>query len=465
MTAKRGSRGGSMRHLLIVGVAFAGLAAAGACGGAGADAEGADSGGPPAGDDVRVDAGHAGDAADAVAAACQPAEWVVRLPGAEEFFGVGVAPTADCGLLVVADAFPGPGGRTDVAFVRLDREGRVVFERFFGGEGEDHAAGIVALPGGGFAVAGSTGSGVGAADDGFLLRLDAAGEVQGEALLFGGDGVDQFHAIAPASDGGLLLAGASNSESLQDFDVWVLRLDSALAVQWERRLVRPRWQKAAAVAATADGGAAVAGFVEEEGTSNYVRWVGRLEPSGHLAWQREYRYGRALAVSVLTDGDIVFAGQALDLAGCDRAPWVARFGPDGEERWERELGTTFGGGMALLPADARDDIRLVTFAYTGCAEPITFLPLSGPTLAGWVGAAGDGAVRVEHLFAPDGDRWETAVAAVDLPGGGLALVGSRVVPGTRASSLVVRRLVAPPTDGAEAGASAALHDPCPNPRR
>lgn len=58
-----------------------------------------------------------------------------------------------------------------------------------------------------------------------MLVLDARGSVLHERR-FGGEESDLAHAIAPAADGGFLVAGSTRSfNSSHDNDLYVLRLD------------------------------------------------------------------------------------------------------------------------------------------------------------------------------------------------------------------------------------------------
>ena len=110
--------------------------------------------------------------------------------------------TDDGGLLV---AFVSECCRraTDVALVRMDGDGNLLWSRAYGGPGVDSPQAIAQLADGGFLVTGahseSTGGGLGAS----VIRLDAAGHPVWQRALWS-TGLTVMRGVLPRPDGGLL---------------------------------------------------------------------------------------------------------------------------------------------------------------------------------------------------------------------------------------------------------------------
>jgi len=131
-------------------------------------------------------------------------------------------------------------GGLDYWVMKIDRDGKIVWQKSFGGNYNDELRSIIATTDGGYLLGGSsnsTASGtklqntLGQADY-WIVKLDKDGNEQWEKVV-GGAGDDQLYVVQTTQDGHYLLGGNSNSESGNDkrssnesgTDFWVLKLD------------------------------------------------------------------------------------------------------------------------------------------------------------------------------------------------------------------------------------------------
>jgi len=139
--------------------------------------------------------------------------------------------TGDNGLLVVGAAWSSTvGGAEDVWVAKLDAGGNVLWQRTYGGPSDDSV--ISALPrrdGAGVVIAGATSSFGAGGTDGWIFALDGGGEVLWQRT-FGGTGEDSVQSIQPTADGGYIVAGNSGSFGSSASQVWVLKLDASGAI-------------------------------------------------------------------------------------------------------------------------------------------------------------------------------------------------------------------------------------------
>jgi len=145
----------------------------------------------------------------------------------------------------------------------------------------DGASSIVALADGGFAVAGWTESKGAGSSDMWVLRLDEAGNVVWDHT-YGGAEDDVARSIVALADGGLAVAGYTQSKGAGDDDMWVLRLDEAGNVVWDKTFGGAKADMANSIVALADGGFAVAGRTYSKGAGNNDMWVLRLDEAGNV---------------------------------------------------------------------------------------------------------------------------------------------------------------------------------------
>ncbi|WP_232074256.1 hypothetical protein [Spirosoma aureum] len=182
----------------------------------------------------------------------------------------------------------------------------MVWQRVYGGTNSEEGLAIAATSDGNFISAGRTMSNDGDITgyhggpffgDFWVVKVTPTGKLLWRKAL-GGNSDDYANAITATSDGGCIVAGytdsnegdASGNHGASDF--WVVRLNSAGAIVWQKSFGGTRNDRAFSMAATADGGVVVAGFTnssDEEVTNNHGYrdfWAVKISGSGDLIWQR-----------------------------------------------------------------------------------------------------------------------------------------------------------------------------------
>lgn len=247
------------------------------------------------------------------------------------------------GGLVVAGATDSQGhGDFDGWVLRLDPRGEVVWDRTFGGARRDRIDAVRALPDGGFIVSGDTESAGDGPFDGWVIRLDADGDVVWEKT-YGGDGRDEARFIDSLSDGGFAVAGLTTSRGAADEDAWVLRLHSSGEVVWEATVGGAAADRALELRETADGGIVVVGITHSRGDPEDADALAfKLDREGQVVWERalgEEGEDSLWALWPLADGDVVAAGSTPRVGGEDPDAWLVTLDAAGEVLAEEICGT------------------------------------------------------------------------------------------------------------------------------
>jgi len=120
--------------------------------------------------------------------------------------------------------------------VRLSGSGEVVWDKLIGAPGETRLGeAIVALPDGGFAVAGSATRDLDKRSL-RLARLTSDGTLMWERS-YGGEQHDEATGLAATADGGFVLVGSTTAKrpgADGKTNVWILKLDRDGTVLWDR---------------------------------------------------------------------------------------------------------------------------------------------------------------------------------------------------------------------------------------
>ncbi|HVO15653.1 MAG TPA: FHA domain-containing protein [Alphaproteobacteria bacterium] len=206
------------------------------------------------------------------------------------------------------------------------------WERVIGGAEDDVGRAVAVTRDGGFVVAGSTGSkGAGNADL-WLVRLDAAGTVVWDKT-FGGDQDDAAYAL-DALDDGYIVAGGTVAASGKNRTAWLLRLDGIGTRLWEDTAGISDGYRA--VRRLANGGFVLAGTILDQDKRS--AWVVAVDAKGQNAKPFVHQKGQSSASDVQPVGDEFVAVGTLDSTGKGRPGlYVVKLDARLKPVWERNF--------------------------------------------------------------------------------------------------------------------------------
>ncbi len=284
--------------------------------------------------------------------------WQRTYGGPEDDWANEIAMLPDGGFIVAGWTESTGAGKEDAWLLRLDCFGTILWERTCGGGEDEKAIAVAVPPGGGFIVAGSTASKGAGKGDVWVLRLDPSGRLLWERT-YGGGGDDRAYDVPPLPGGGFLVAGRTESKGTGGNDAWLPRLDSSGNLLWERAFGGGEDDNASAVAALPGGGVMVAGNTESKGTGSWDAWILRLDARGALLWDRTLGnagFNWINAAAALSGGKILMAGVTFPAGERHMDAWLIRLGD------KSELGATPGaapnGRNTSPPSAARLPPRL-----------------------------------------------------------------------------------------------------------
>ena len=217
-----------------------------------------------------------------------------------------------------------------------------VWQKSYGGDDTDKAAGVVALENGDVAVVGSCKSFAANQSDICVTRVDAAGKTVWRKML-GGKNVDIAAGISRAADGSLLVVGTSRSFSAKrDRDIYVAKLSLDGRGIWQNTFGGERAEYGRAIAGTDDGGAVVAGETESFGNGYRDILIVKIDKEGKMLSEKLVggtKEELARGMTRTRDGNLVLVGsREVDRAG-DSDFFVLKMDQSGKKIWAR----TYGG--------------------------------------------------------------------------------------------------------------------------
>jgi len=196
------------------------------------------------------------------------------------YYGTSFQQTTDGGYVMAGYITPEIYQDCDTFVLKLDSSGNIEWQKKYGLSHSNSPRSIQQTADGGFIVGGDDGQG-----DAWIFKLDSYGNVEWEKKYDGcylGSCLEDVSEIQQTTDGGYIVAGETSSFGAGGSDVWVLKLNSAGGIIWQKTLGGSEWDRTSSVRETTDGGYIVAGTTPSFGAGSTDMWLMKLDANGEI---------------------------------------------------------------------------------------------------------------------------------------------------------------------------------------
>jgi len=269
-------------------------------------------------------------------------QWDKRFGGSSyELFG-SIRQVADGGFIISGSSFSGADGDKSEAsqggwdfwIVRTDATGNKLWDKRFGGTGDEFSTSLEVTVDGDYLVAGYSNSGISGdksevgrgSTDYWVVKVNDAGVKLWDKTL-GGNYNDWLFAISLTDDGGYIFGGQSFSEATGDkttpnhdpapsgSDRWIVKTDSDGNKLWDRTIGGMATDDLSRIARTSDGGyllsgesySQIGGDKTEANLGPEQTWVVKTDSLGLVLWDKTiFTDGHDEAGSAIPYGDDCF---------------------------------------------------------------------------------------------------------------------------------------------------------------
>jgi hypothetical protein len=336
-------------------------------------------------------------------------EWDKVFVGNQDAILTSMVKTPDGGYIlgghtasgIAGDKTTASKGSSDYWIVKLNQDGKKVWDRTYGGRSWDFLSTLISTPDGGYLLGGSSWSGAGedktAASRGYedywIIKVDTIGNKEWDKT-FGGNGTDLLTSLVAAPGGGYLLGGHSTSgaggdksnPSLEDTDYWIVKVNADGSKAWDKTLGGSGEDRLTAMVLLADGNYLLGGSSDsgtggfksapKKGAQDY--WIVKVNANGNQIWDKTYGgHSSDYLSSMITtaDGGFLLGGDSGSEGDTDKSEarrglswddyWVVKLKADGTKEWDKTFGGSGWDRLTSLLETANGSFLLGGYSYSG----------------------------------------------------------------------------------------------------
>ena len=191
--------------------------------------------------------------------------------------GQSVRQTSDGGYIVAGFTNSFGNGSYDVYLVKTNAGGDTLWTRTYGGTSEDEGRSVQQTSDGGYIVAGYTGS-FGNLYQVYLIKTNVSGDTLW-TRTYGGTSTDRGNSVRQTSDGGYIVAGYTSSFG-NGGQVYLIKINALGDTLWTRTYGGANDDYGWSVQQTTDGGYIMAGATNSFGNGSYDVYLIKTDANG-----------------------------------------------------------------------------------------------------------------------------------------------------------------------------------------
>lgn len=267
-------------------------------------------------------------------------QWSKLYSGYPLLHPVKIVETHDKNILVTGIVAEGDSVPHKIWLIKIDREGRILWEKLYSGKGDAYVTDIVETFDRGLVVAGYTAPNTDDFPDWYIMKLDSLGNFVWDrsfgspyddralsvdqmfdstlivvgyiSYSYGGNkkaslskftpsGQDIWYndlklgdwssatSVVATSDSAFVVSVEIKKEELINFDIKIMKMTTNGDTIWTQSLKKPLWTQPVSIIETFDEGYALAYTSKSDGVFNTNVAVLKLNPFGHIAWEKVFK--------------------------------------------------------------------------------------------------------------------------------------------------------------------------------
>ena len=246
-------------------------------------------------------------------------------------WGKCIKQTSDGGYIILGTIMSSKNGEGDVWLIKLDTNGKIKWQKTFGGDWVDWGEYVQQTKDGGYIITARTHSFGADGYNAWLIKTDENGNMIWNRT-FGGNKDDIGKCVQQTSDGGFIIAGGIQFEDDRGGDAWLIKTNENGEEIWNRTFGGDKTDWADSVQQTSDGGYILTGGTQSYGAGSYDLWLIKTDKEGRKIWDRTYGgndWDEGNSVQQTSDGGYIITGFTYSFCSDGNDVWLLKTDENG----------------------------------------------------------------------------------------------------------------------------------------
>ncbi len=258
---------------------------------------------------------------------------------------------------------------TDFYFAEIDINGNFIREKTFGDALDDEANCVIIGNDDNYLIGGNTKTGSGT-NDMMLIKTTTEGEVVWQKT-YGGGGNEELNHILPVENSGYFLVGLTSSYGAGARDAFLVRIDENGNELWHKTYGGSSEEGGNEIVSTPDGNYMLFGFTQTFGAGDRDFYLLKITPQGDTLWTKTYgtpEYEESQGITKASNGGYVLCGHSIGFDP-NHDMYAVKVNEDGEIIFDEVYGgTAHDGGEGVLQDNSGNFLLLGRSNSFGNAE-------------------------------------------------------------------------------------------------
>ena len=243
----------------------------------------------------------------------------------------------------------------DFLLIRADSAGTVIWQKYYGGAGDDVLLATADLQDTTFLVAGYTQSFGAGGKDMYVIAVNTYGTMQW-SHTYGGSADEQCYGIAQFSNGQRLLTGTTQSFGAQGEDLYLVRTDWSGDTLWTKRYGGPMNDGGVNIHVFPDNSFMVLGYTNSFGNGDTDLWLLRCDANGDTLWTKTIGtpgYEEPHQIKMTPDGNLLITAHTAGFGHPEHNVYLVKIDMSGNILWQNNYGGSQhdGGEWSVIASD------------------------------------------------------------------------------------------------------------------
>jgi hypothetical protein len=280
-------------------------------------------------------------------------------------FGWGLTQTNDGGFIITGRKEVRSTKSYDMITIRTDENGFGIWEKTFGGSGNEEGYSVLQMHDGNILSVGYSSS-YGNGHEIFVVKTDLSGHKLWQKT-YGGSNRDVGHKVITTNDGNILIVGQTNSPGIAygNDDVWLLKIDFDGNEKWNKSYGLQNHEVGYDILELDAGGFFIVGYRDFYNQSGKDILIIKVDNNGNKVWEKTIgvdglynekaysiskskNYGYLITASTNTTNKDRYDPQIINIDFNGNIIWNKTYNGSGLEHTRWVGASTHDGGLAIL---------------------------------------------------------------------------------------------------------------------